>query len=119
VSDRDAPESSSTAAPDDEELPGLAGERTDMAWSRSGLAVVTCAAALLKRILTQVESATGRWWVFGLLLAGGAAWVAALAHARTVARSTIEGRLLADERVLRTTAMGTAALGGAALLLAI
>lgn len=103
---------------DDEETPGLAGERTDLAWSRSGLAVVTCAGALLKRILTEFDSISARLAVFGLLIAGGLAWIAALGHARSVARSTIEGRLLADAHVLRVTANGTSALALAAIVLA-
>jgi uncharacterized membrane protein YidH (DUF202 family) len=102
---------------DDEDLPGLAGERTDLAWSRSGLAVVTCAGAILKRILTSFESSTARVVVFGLLVSGGAAWMAAMGHARTVARTTIEGRAVANPRILRTTAYGTSALAGAALVL--
>ena len=101
---------------DDEALPGLAGERTDLAWSRSGLAVITCAGAILKRILTGFDSVTARVVVFGLLVSGGVAWVAALGHARTVARTTIEGRAVADPRVLATTAYGTSALALAALV---
>ncbi len=102
---------------DDEELPGLAGERTDLAWSRSGLAVVTCAGAILKRILTNFDSVTARIAVFALLLSGGAAWMAAMGHAQAVARTTIEGRAVANPRVLATTAYGTTALAVAALVL--
>jgi uncharacterized membrane protein YidH (DUF202 family) len=105
------------SVPDDEELAGLAGARTDLAWSRSGLAVVTCAGAILKRILTTFESVSARLAVFGLLIAGGAAWMAAMGHARTVARGTIEGRPVANPGVLATTAYGTAALALAALVL--
>ncbi len=104
---------------EDEETPGLAGERTDLAWSRSGLAVVTCAAAILKRVLTEFDRVSQRLVVFGLLAAGGAAWLGTMVYARAVARSTIEGRALADRRVLRTTAHGTTALAFGALLLAV
>ncbi len=104
---------------DDEALPGLAGERTDLAWSRSGLAVITCAGAILRRILDSFESVTARFLVFGLLVSGGAAWMAAMGHARIVARTTMEGRSVANPRVLATTAYGTTALAVAALVLAI
>jgi uncharacterized membrane protein YidH (DUF202 family) len=38
--------------------PGLAAERTDIAWSRSALALVTCTAAVLKRVphMSRAES---------------------------------------------------------------
>lgn len=104
---------------EDEETPGLAGERTDLAWSRSGLAVVACAAAILKRVLTEFDHVSHRALVFGLLAAGAVAWVGALAHARALARSTIEGRTLADARALRVTAYGTTVLGAGALALAL
>lgn len=103
---------------DDEEVPGLAGERTDLAWSRSGLAVVTCAAAIVKRIVAGDESVSARVFVACALAAGGLAWFAALWHARVVAHSAISGRSLADGRVLRVTAFGTAGLAAAALVLA-
>lgn len=104
---------------EDEQTPGLAGERTDLAWSRSGLAVVTCAGAILRRLVTSFESVSARLVVFGLIAVGGVAWMAAMAHARAVARSTIEGRIVADARALRVTAYGTTALAVASLVLAI
>lgn len=104
---------------DDEDLPGLAGERTDLAWSRSGLAVVTCAGAVLRRILTEFDRVSQRLLVFSLLVAGGVAWIAAIGHARAIARSTIEGRSLADASVLRVTALGTTALAIGSLVLAL
>lgn len=102
---------------EDEELPGLAGERTDLAWSRSGLAALACVGALLKRILTTFDSVSARLLVLALLAAAGVAWLAALGHARAVARGTLEGRPVADPRVLATSAYGTAALALAALVL--
>jgi uncharacterized membrane protein YidH (DUF202 family) len=108
-----------TFVADDEQTPGLAGERTDLAWSRSGLAVVTCAAAIVKRVLTSFDTVSARIVVFGLIIAGTAAWVIALGHARAVVRSPIEGRPINDAHALRVTAYGTAALAGAALVLAI
>ena len=106
------------AVVDDEELPGMAGERTDLAWSRSGLAVFTCAGAILKRILTGFDSVSARAVVVGLLVAGAAAWLGAMSHARAIARTTIEGRALANPDVLRATAYGTAALAAASIALA-
>lgn len=42
--------------------PGLAAERTDIAWARSGLAVVVCLAAIMKRV--PAMQASHRWAVF-------------------------------------------------------
>ncbi len=102
---------------DDEDTPGLAGERTDLAWSRSGIAVLTCSAALLRRIATELDSVSAGFVVFGLIAGSVVAWIAAMGHARKIARSTLEGRLMADRRALRTTAYGTSALATASLLL--
>ena len=48
----------SAADPDDAMDPGLAAERTDIAWSRSALALVTCVAAVLRRV-PNMSRATG------------------------------------------------------------
>lgn len=45
--------------------PGLAAERTDIAWARSGLAVVVCLAAILRRV--PAMQATHRWALFVVL----------------------------------------------------
>lgn len=105
-------------APEDEETPGLAGERTGLAWSRSGLAVVACVAAVGKRLLDQFDHVRGSALVFALLAGAGVAWAAALLHARVVAAGTLAGARHADPARLRAVAYGTAALGAGAAVLA-
>ena len=104
---------------DDHEVPGLAGERTDMAWSRSGLAVLTCFAALAKRVLNRFENPSAFAIVMAALLVAGAGWAVGLAWARLIARAAVEGRPVANAHTLAATAYGTAALGVAALALAL
>lgn len=105
--------------PDDEETPGLAGQRTDLAWSRSGLAVLAAVGAIAKRIFDTREDVRGQFVVFVLLVGGGVAWAIAVAHARVVAATTLAGRLHADAEKLRYVALGTTALALGALVLAL
>jgi uncharacterized membrane protein YidH (DUF202 family) len=105
--------------PDDLEVPGLAGERTDLAWSRTSLAVVVAAAAMLRRVWEHVDSANGRVVVFTLLGVGAAAWLTALTWAHGAARSTMEGRPVASRAALRRVTVATLLFCLAALLLAI
>ena len=105
--------------PDDEETPGVAGERTDLAWSRSGLAVLAAVGALAKRILDTRHDVKATFVVGLCLVAGGIAWSLAIAHARMVARTSIEGRIHADAQKLRYVALGTTTLAIGALVLAL
>ena len=98
-------------AGEDEETGGLAGERTDLAWSRSGIAVIACLAAIAKRVLPDVTSLDARAIVATALTIGGIAWAFSLLWARRVAAVTLTGRRIADARTLRFVAAGTAALG--------
>lgn len=104
---------------DDQDVAGLAGERTDLAWSRSGLAVLTCLAAIAKRILPQLDEVNGRAILVAGLLIGGLAWVFALVWARSVAATTLTGRRIADPQTMRAVAIGTAFLGFVAIVLAL
>jgi uncharacterized membrane protein YidH (DUF202 family) len=104
---------------DDQDVAGLAGARTDLAWSRSGLAVLTCLAAIAKRILPQLDEVNGRAILVAGLLIGGFAWVFALLWARSVAATTLTGRRIADPRTMRAVATGTAFLGVVAIVLAL
>jgi hypothetical protein len=54
---------------EDEDTAGLAGERTDLAWSRSGLAALTAVAALVKRMV-DVDELQATAFVL-LAIAGG------------------------------------------------
>jgi uncharacterized membrane protein YidH (DUF202 family) len=104
---------------DDPEVAGLAGERTDLAWSRSGMAFVVCVAAITKRIAPALSTLDARAIVVLALVVGGLAWAFALFWARTVAGTTLTGRRIADAHKLRRIAYGTAALGGAAAVVAL
>ncbi|GIU88177.1 MAG: hypothetical protein KatS3mg009_2692 [Acidimicrobiia bacterium] len=105
--------------PEDEDTPGLAGERTDLAWSRSALAVLAAVGAIVKRLIDTTTGPRGESVVVVLLVGGLVAWALAVAHARTVAATTITGRALADPGRLRWVARGTAALAAVALVLAL
>jgi uncharacterized membrane protein YidH (DUF202 family) len=104
---------------DDEDTPGLAGERTDLAWSRSGLAVLAVVGAILKRVLETLEATEAQVVVAGLLVAGGVGWMLALGHARLIAATTLAGRAHADPAKLRAVAWSTTALAAGALVLAL
>jgi uncharacterized membrane protein YidH (DUF202 family) len=104
---------------DDPDLPGLAGERTDLAWSRSALALVVAGAALLRRIWEDVDVANAQALVFSVLGVGAVSWVTALVWAHGAARSTMEGRRIADAAALRRMTAGTLLFCVAALILAV
>ena len=104
---------------DDEEVPGVAGERTDLAWSRSGLAVLACLAAVAKRLLGTFDQVTGSAVIAAALVVAAGAWTFALFWARTVASTTLAGRTLSEARTLRLVAYGTAAIGVAAIVIAL
>ena len=103
---------------DDQDVKGLAGERTDLAWSRSGLAVLVCLAAVVKRILPEFSTLDARVVLIAALLICGFAWAFGLFWARAVASTTLTGRRIADPRTMRAVATGTAALGVAAIVIA-
>jgi uncharacterized membrane protein YidH (DUF202 family) len=95
--------------------PGLAQERTDLAWSRSGLAVVVCVAVLLRRVwpLRGTDQAVA----LACISAGAGIWALALLVGRTVLRrATGEGRRLSGRRASALT-VGTLALALAAFVL--
>jgi hypothetical protein len=67
--------------------PGLAAERTDIAWARSGLAVVVCLAAIMRRV--PAMQASHRWAVFAVLPVGVAIVAAVTARSQHHAASTL------------------------------
>ncbi|MGO9872324.1 MAG: DUF202 domain-containing protein [Acidimicrobiia bacterium] len=104
-------------ASDEEGLDGLAGERTDLAWSRSGLAIVACLAAITKQILAKVTTLNASTIVATTLSVGGIAWAFSLVWTRAQAATSSAGHRTADAGRLRSIAIGTAALGiGAAIV---
>src|SRR5688500_12480053 len=54
------PQEPPDAAPDDVDVPGLAGERTDLAWTRTALAAGVAATAMIRRSWAVVDTVTGR-----------------------------------------------------------
>jgi hypothetical protein len=104
---------------EDQELTGLAGARTDLAWSRSGLAVLACLAAIAKRILPEFSTLDARAVLIAALAVGAIAWVFGFFWAHVVAVNALTGRRIADARTLRLVASGTAALGIVATILAL
>jgi uncharacterized membrane protein YidH (DUF202 family) len=106
------------AVGDDQDVSGLAGERTDLAWSRSGLAFAVCIAAMAKHLAPDLETLDAPAIVTLGLLVGGIAWGLSLFWARAVAGRTLAGRPIASDRKLRLIAVGTAAIGCTALVVA-
>lgn len=96
--------------------PGLASERTDLAWNRSGLALLACGVAVFKG-MTVGEPVPARVGIGTLILVlGGAVWIlgAWQAHRR---RAPGLARRTARPADLRPVAWGTAAVGVAAFAL--
>ena len=102
-----------------ERAPGLAAERTELAWGRSSLALLACGAAVAKGF-DRVTGSAGRPAVGAALLAlGGLAWLSGVPYARSRARATRDGqRPRVRKRELGIIAAGTAAVGVAALVIA-
>jgi hypothetical protein len=101
---------------DDEELFGEARARTDLAWSRSGLALTAAAAAVLKVMLNV--GARQAPAVVGLVIAAVAVgWLLTLAYGHFVAGPALAGRAHAQERI-RAVAVATTLFALFALLIA-
>ena len=104
---------------DDEGEPGLARERTELAWNRSGLAAAAAVAVILRRLWPI--SNDGAVLVLVLIGLGAAVWVTAMQLGRSArmgrsagSRSTEPGAL--GESTCRMLTIGTLLLAGAALV---
>lgn len=98
--------------------PGLAAERTDLAWNRSGLALLGCGAAVAKG-MTVGDPLPGRIAAgTTILVLGFVVWVLGAWQAR---RRSAPGlaRRVARPADLLPVAAGTAAVGAAAFALAL
>jgi putative membrane protein len=95
---------------------GLASERTDLAWNRSGLALLACGAAVLKGFPPADLSARHVVGVVILVL-GGFTWAMGAYEARRRSRPGL-ARPTATRRDLFPVALGTTAVGLAAFVLA-
>jgi uncharacterized membrane protein YidH (DUF202 family) len=96
--------------------PGLASERTDLAWNRSGLALLGCGAAVAKG-MTVGDPLPGRIAIGTVIvLLGATVWILGgwQAHRRSAPGLRRE---VAGPRELLPIAIGTAIIGGAAFTL--
>jgi uncharacterized membrane protein YidH (DUF202 family) len=96
------------------EPPGLAEERTDLAWTRSGIALLGAFAILVRRVWSA-NPATGDLAALALLGVAGFGWAVGILgwrlahHRRDEAQPRRPGELLA-------VSIGTVALAGAGLV---
>jgi len=82
--------------------PGLAAERTDIAWARSGLAILTCLAAVLKRVPSMgVGERYGIVSVFAMAVVSIAAVTWRRPHAAVGPLPVIDATALRLARVAR------------------
>jgi hypothetical protein len=101
--------------PDPTADPGLARERTALAWNRSGLAAVVCIAVLLRRVWPI--HGTAEKLVLGLIAAAAVVWALVLL-AVLMAGSHPEGSLVMGRRVFPLMTAGTLILAVVAFVLA-
>jgi hypothetical protein len=106
--------------PDDDPSPyalgeGLPEERTELAWSRSGLALLACFALLARRVWERHQGTVAVVAVL-LLAVGALAWAGGILHARS-ARLDPDRQRPASATKLRNAALGTAVLAAAGLVL--
>jgi uncharacterized membrane protein YidH (DUF202 family) len=95
--------------------PGLAAERTDLAWNRSGLSLLACGTAIIRgigRVRLTANTAVG----VVVLALGAVTWVLGASHAW---RSRGRGMRPTTAGDLLPTALGVSAIGIAALVVAL
>jgi uncharacterized membrane protein YidH (DUF202 family) len=104
---------------EDEELPGLASERTDLAWTRIGISVLTVVATILKRVVRGFDLESASSIVFAIVISGAVAWTAIYVYAEALSETAHPERNLTNPERLRNVALGTTlfALAAAALAL--
>lgn len=96
--------------------PGLASERTDLAWNRSGLALLACGAAVLKGVPPAGVSARQLAGTVILVL-GAFTWALGAWQARRRVRPGFT-RATASGRDVIPVVLGTVGVGVAAFVLA-
>jgi hypothetical protein len=104
---------------EDEELPGLASERTDLAWTRIGISVLTVVAAILMRVVHGFDLESASSIVFAFLVAGAIAWTATYVYAEALAETAHPERNATNPDRIRNVALGTTLFGLAAAALAL
>ncbi|MEI8336331.1 MAG: DUF202 domain-containing protein [Actinomycetes bacterium] len=96
---------------------GLAGERTDLAWSRTGLAMIVIIASIGRRALT-IRGTTEIVSLFVVLI-GTLVWAFGLRGAHRISRSTATGRHTTELHLLTAVTIGSITIALAALLISI
>jgi len=96
---------------------GLAGERTDLAWHRTGLAMIIILGGIGRNALKY----GGPQAVASVIcvLIGTAIWWFGLQAAHRMSASTHTGRRRAEDRLLTTVTIGTLVIALAALLISV
>ena len=102
--------------PDGEDR-GLARERTQLAWNRSGLAVVACVAVLLRHVWPLPGS--DEVVPLAAISAGAGAWGLALFVGHTVAQRREQSAVPMSGRLALVLTAGTVALAVAGLILSL
>jgi len=96
--------------------PGLARERTDLAWNRSGLAAATCIAVVLRRAWPL--HGTSQVVALGCISGAAVVWALALTAGRAASGGAAgTGRRLSQRRASAIT-VGTLGIALGALVLA-
>lgn len=96
---------------------GLAGERTDLAWNRTGLAMLIILGAVGRNALRVPGIASGI--AVALVGVGAIAWGLGLRGAHRVSQSTHTGRHTAEVRLLATVTAGTLLVALAAFVISV
>jgi hypothetical protein len=104
---------------EDEALPGLAGERTDLAWTRIGVSVLALVAAVLKRVVQGFDLRSASAIVFALLIAGAVAYAALQIYAQAFRETARPDANVTDPDRLRRVATSTMVFALAAAALAL
>jgi hypothetical protein len=107
------------AVVEDEELPGLPGERTELAWNRVGISMVAVSAVILKRVVRGFDLESAAAIAIAIVIATAVAASALVVYAQTLADTRHATAGIESARRLRRVAYGTATFGVAAGLLAL
>jgi uncharacterized membrane protein YidH (DUF202 family) len=105
-----------TAFDPESRVPGLAAERTDLAWNRSGLSLLACGAAILRGINRPPLMSTNLAIGVCVLILGAITWFLGAWYAR---RSRGRGARRTSAADLTPIAAGVAAVGIAAFIIAL